>query len=132
MPKFATHDNFAMIANFRYHSKSIVHSENFNFRYACIFCYDSENHCVRTFLLLFFLSKRIRFGFYPFYPHCNFVVSYCFVISLFLSIYKPQSVTNSNQSLHNKFFWGKLSAPVFPLFSFSLHFLSFSWLPNTL
>ena len=27
---------FAMIA------KSIVHSENFNFRYACIFQYDSE------------------------------------------------------------------------------------------
>ena len=34
--KFATLDDFAMIA------KSTVHSENFNFRYACIFRYDSE------------------------------------------------------------------------------------------
>ena len=30
---------FAMIA------KSTVHSENFNFRYACIFRYDSPNNC---------------------------------------------------------------------------------------
>ena len=36
VPKFSTHDNFAMIA------KSTVHSENFNFRYACIFRYDSD------------------------------------------------------------------------------------------
>ena len=34
--KFATLGDFAMIA------KSTVHSENFNFRYACIFCYDSK------------------------------------------------------------------------------------------
>ena len=34
--KFATLDDFAMIA------KSTVHRENFNFRYACIFHYDSE------------------------------------------------------------------------------------------
>ena len=46
-----------------------------------------------------FVFKRLRFGFSPFCPHCNFVVSYCFVISLFLSIYKPQSVTNGHQSL---------------------------------
>ena len=56
--KFATHDNFSMIA------KSIVHSENFNFRYACIFRY------VRNFLLLFFffLSKQLRFWFFSFLP----------------------------------------------------------------
>ena len=37
---------FAMIA------KSIVHSENFNFRYACIFRYDSEfSHCNLIFLV---------------------------------------------------------------------------------
>ena len=69
------------------------------------------------------MFKRPRFGFSPFYPHCNFVVSYCFIISLFLSIYKPQSVTNDNQSLHNKFL-EKLSALPFPAASFS--FLLFS------
>ena len=36
MVKFATLDNFAMIA------KSTVHSEIFNFCYACIFRYDRE------------------------------------------------------------------------------------------
>ena len=38
--KFATHDNFAMIAKFRYHS---------------------ENHCVRNFLLLFFFIQTTSF-----------------------------------------------------------------------
>ena len=41
VPKFATLDNFSMIAKFRYIAKSTVHSENFNFCYACIFRYDS-------------------------------------------------------------------------------------------
>ena len=45
VPKFATLDNFVMIAKFRYIAKSTVHSENFNFLYACIFLYDSEIHC---------------------------------------------------------------------------------------
>ena len=69
------------------------------------------------------MFKRLRFGFSPFYPHCNFVVSYCFVISLILSIYKPQSITNDNQSLHNKF-WEKLSALQFPAASLSFPFFS--------
>ena len=132
-------------------AKITVHIENFNFLYACNFCYDSEislcseNYCAQrnsnfcyacNFAYIaklsspLFVFKQLRFGFSPFYHHCNFVVSYCFVISLFLRIYKPQSVTNRHQSLHNKFL-GKLSAPVFPLFSLSLHFLSFSRLPNT-
>ena len=34
--------HLAMIANFRYIAKITVHSENFNFRYACIFRYESE------------------------------------------------------------------------------------------
>ena len=33
VPKFATLDNFAMIAKFLYIAKSTVHSENFIFRY---------------------------------------------------------------------------------------------------
>ena len=44
---FATLGDFAMIANFAMIAKSTVHSENFNFRYACIFRYDSENHCAK-------------------------------------------------------------------------------------
>ena len=40
VPKFSTHDNFAMIANFRY---------------------DSENHYVRNFLLLFFFIQTTSF-----------------------------------------------------------------------
>ena len=74
------------------------------------------------------MFKRLRFGFSPFYPHCNFAVSYCFVISLFLSIYKPRSGTNGHQSLHNKFL-EKLSALPFPAASFS--FPLFSILSDT-
>ena len=69
-------ENFATRWNFRY-----IEKKNFVVKFDC------------------FVFKRLRFGFSPFYPHCNFVVSYCFVISLFLSIYKPQSVTNGHQSL---------------------------------
>ena len=38
--RYAGH--FAIIANFRYTAKITMHSENFNFRFACIFRYDSE------------------------------------------------------------------------------------------
>ena len=38
-------------------------------------------------------------------------------------MYKPQSVTNDNQSLHNKF-WEKLSALLFPAASISFLFFS--------
>ena len=54
VPKF----HFAIIAII---AKRTVHSENFNFRYACIFRYDSENHCVRNFLLLVFLIQTTSF-----------------------------------------------------------------------
>ena len=70
-----------------------------------------------------FVFKRLRFGFSPFYPHCNFGVSYCFVISLLMSIYKPHYVINDNQSLHKKFL-EKLSALPFPAASFSFLFFS--------
>ena len=40
-----------------------------------------------------------------------------------MSIYKPQSITNDNLSLHNKFL-EKLSALLFPAASFSFLFFS--------
>ena len=44
VPKF----HFTIIANFHYHS-------------ACIFRYDSENHCVRNFLFLVFFIQTTSF-----------------------------------------------------------------------
>ena len=70
---------------FRYTLEISLYSENF----VC-----SEILCFTVLCLIL-----LRFGFSPFYSHCNFVVSYFFVISLFLSIYKPHSVTNGHQSL---------------------------------
>ena len=107
-----------MIAKFPYHSeiftiiaKITVHSEN------CLLLFLCLNDSVLVFLLS---TLTVILLFHIF-----------FVISLFLSIYKPQSVTNGHQSLRNKFL-EKLSALPFSLLHFlSLSFL-FSWLPNTL
>ena len=75
-----------MIANI---AKSSVHRENFNFLYACIFFYDSENHCVRNFLLLFFYRNDFVFGFSHFYPHCNYSSLVILVFHMFVRLYKP-------------------------------------------
>ena len=60
---------FAMIANFRY---------------------DSENHCVRNFLLfVFFYPNDFVFGFSHFYPHCNYSSLVILEFHMFVRIYKP-------------------------------------------
>ena len=60
VPKFTTHDNFATIANFRCHSEFSLSLR--------IFAIIANFRCVRNFLLLFFLSKKLRFWFLSFLP----------------------------------------------------------------
>ena len=90
-------ENFARIAKilqslrkFAIIGKVTVHSENSNFRYACNFCYDSENHCVRNFLLLYFFDPNdFVFGFSHFYPLCNYSSFVILVFHMFVRLHKP-------------------------------------------
>ena len=88
-----------MIANFAIIVKITIIAKFSIFAMAEFSLSKQKLMCIAKILLPVFVLKRLHFGFSPFYPHCNFVVSYCFVISLFLSIYKPHSVTNGHQSL---------------------------------
>ena len=67
-----------------------MHSENSNFRNASDFHYDSENHYVRNFLLLFIFDPNdFVFGFSHFYPHCNYSSLVILVFHMFVRLYKP-------------------------------------------
>ena len=94
MPEY---HNFATSLQFHYIAKFSLYNEIFVM--LAKFHYIAKISPVAKSSAPVFVFKRLRFGFSPFYPHCNFVVSYCIVISLFLSIYKPQSITNGHQSL---------------------------------